>query len=101
VRGYGDIPSLPIAAMNTPDGPARTVPPADSVLEFIFLGTGTSSSLPHVACLTAPAGDPPCRACLAAVTPEGQRNVRVTACGSARAHLDWRSAAGIRQELCA
>ncbi|KAH9947948.1 beta-lactamase-like protein [Amylocystis lapponica] len=48
---------------------------ADPV-ELIFLGTGTSSCLPHVDCLTAPPGAKPCRTCLSTLTPEGKKNVR-------------------------
>lgn len=44
--------------------------------EFIFLGTGTSSSLPHLDCLTAPPGKKPCRTCLSTLTPEGKKNIR-------------------------
>ncbi|OBZ79141.1 hypothetical protein A0H81_00457 [Grifola frondosa] len=42
----------------------------------IFLGTGTSSSLPHVDCLTAPADEKQCRTCLSTLTPEGKKNIR-------------------------
>lgn len=45
-------------------------------IELIFLGTGTSSSLPHVSCLTAPPELPPCRTCLSTLTPEGKKNIR-------------------------
>ncbi|KAI0932604.1 hypothetical protein AcW1_000320 [Taiwanofungus camphoratus] len=45
-------------------------------VELIFLGTGTSSSLPHVDCLTAPPGRKPCRTCLSTLTPEGKKNIR-------------------------
>ncbi|KAF9458325.1 beta-lactamase-like protein [Collybia nuda] len=47
-----------------------------SPVELIFLGTGTSSSLPHVECLTAPPGDKPCKTCTSTLTPEGKRNIR-------------------------
>lgn len=45
--------------------------------ELIFLGTGTSSSLPHVDCLTAsPDEKPPCKTCLSTLTPAGKKNIR-------------------------
>ncbi|KAJ3772840.1 beta-lactamase-like protein [Lentinula raphanica] len=59
-----------------------TTSPSPST-EFIFLGTGTSSSIPHVDCLTRPPYDPddptskpPCRTCLSTLTPEGKKNIR-------------------------
>ncbi len=45
--------------------------------ELIFLGTGTSSSLPHVDCLTAPPDAKRCRTCLSTLYPEGKKNIRV------------------------
>ncbi|KAA1468472.1 hypothetical protein DENSPDRAFT_833766 [Dentipellis sp. KUC8613] len=45
-------------------------------VELIFLGTGTSSSLPHVDCLTAPPDAKPCRTCLSTLAPEGKKNIR-------------------------
>lgn len=45
-------------------------------IEFIFLGTGTSSSLPYLACLTAPPSKEPCRTCLSTLTLEGKKNIR-------------------------
>lgn len=45
-------------------------------IELIFLGTGTSSSLPHVECLTALPGDKPCITCLSTLTPQGKKNIR-------------------------
>ncbi|KIY52801.1 hypothetical protein FISHEDRAFT_34626 [Fistulina hepatica ATCC 64428] len=46
--------------------------------EFIFMGTGTSSCIPNLHCITQVPGDPgyPCKACFAAVTPEGRKNAR-------------------------
>jgi hypothetical protein len=52
-----------------------TVRPASGI-EFIFLGTGTSGSLPNVSCLTAPQGEPPCKTCLSTLKPEGKNNIR-------------------------
>ncbi|KAI9066725.1 hypothetical protein FKP32DRAFT_1589417 [Trametes sanguinea] len=49
---------------------------ADGPVELIFLGTGTSSTIPHVDCLTAPPGAKQCRTCLSTRTPEGKKNIR-------------------------
>ncbi|KAG6837877.1 hypothetical protein H0H93_013030 [Arthromyces matolae] len=48
----------------------------DAPIELIFLGTGTSSSVPHVDCLTAPPEATPCKTCLSTLTPEGKKNIR-------------------------
>ncbi|KAK0465222.1 beta-lactamase-like protein [Desarmillaria tabescens] len=45
-------------------------------VELIFLGTGTSSSIPHVDCLTNPPDGRRCRTCLSTLLPEGKRNIR-------------------------
>jgi phosphoribosyl 1,2-cyclic phosphodiesterase len=45
-------------------------------IEFIFLGTGTSGSLPNVSCLTAPENHVPCKTCLSTLKPEGKKNIR-------------------------
>ncbi|KAH7883855.1 beta-lactamase-like protein [Phlebopus sp. FC_14] len=45
-------------------------------IELLFLGTGTSSSIPHLDCLTAPPGRAPCMTCLSTLTPEGKKNIR-------------------------
>ncbi|KAJ7275455.1 beta-lactamase-like protein [Mycena haematopus] len=52
-------------------------------VEVIFLGTGTSSSVPHIDCITAHAipgssERPPCRTCLSTIdgSTEGQKNIR-------------------------
>lgn len=45
-------------------------------VELILLGTGTSSSLPHVDCLTAPPDSEPCRTCMSTLRPEGKKNIR-------------------------
>ncbi|RUS14953.1 hypothetical protein BC937DRAFT_93103, partial [Endogone sp. FLAS-F59071] len=44
------------------------------VEEIIFLGTGTSSCIPTVPCLTAP--NPVCKPCLSTLTPKGAKNIR-------------------------
>jgi len=46
-------------------------------LELVFLGTGTSSSTPHIDCLTADiTSRPPCNACFSTLTPAGKKNIR-------------------------
>lgn len=45
-----------------------------TVVEIIFLGTGTSSSVPTIACLTNPEKN--CRVCLSTQTPKGIKNNR-------------------------
>ncbi|KAK7694291.1 hypothetical protein QCA50_001473 [Cerrena zonata] len=50
--------------------------PNDDSVEVIFLGTGTSSGLPNVHCLTAPPEDEQCRTCLSTLQPEGKKNIR-------------------------
>ncbi|KAI0374482.1 hypothetical protein BV20DRAFT_961656 [Pilatotrama ljubarskyi] len=45
-------------------------------VEFILLGTGTSSTLPHVDCLTAPPGTKKCKTCWSTLYPEGKKNIR-------------------------
>ncbi|KAG7086372.1 hypothetical protein E1B28_002332 [Marasmius oreades] len=47
-------------------------------VELIFLGTGTSSGLPSIACLTQPLDEKTrgCRACLSTLKPEGKHNIR-------------------------
>ncbi|KAI6005123.1 beta-lactamase-like protein [Pisolithus orientalis] len=49
-------------------------PPSD--IELIFLGTGSSSSVPHLDCLTAPSDRKPCKTCLSTLTQEGKKNIR-------------------------
>ncbi|KAF9270572.1 hypothetical protein L218DRAFT_849070 [Marasmius fiardii PR-910] len=46
--------------------------------ELIFLGTGTSSSVPSISCLTQPpdAETPGCTTCLSTLKPEGKKNIR-------------------------
>ena len=48
------------------------VPP----IELLFLGTGTSCSIPHLDCLTAPPNRKPCLTCLSTLRPEGKKNIR-------------------------
>jgi len=55
-----------------PVSPSAHTDPA----EFIFLGTGPSSTLPHVDCLTAPPEATPCHTCLSTLRPEGKKNIR-------------------------
>ncbi|KAI8366045.1 metallo-beta-lactamase family protein [Radiomyces spectabilis] len=45
-----------------------------SLVEVIFLGTGTSGGVPNVSCLTDPAQS--CGVCLSAVTDQGRKNMR-------------------------
>ncbi|KAI8051071.1 beta-lactamase-like protein [Gilbertella persicaria] len=45
-----------------------------SVVEIVFLGTGTSSSVPSISCLTSPKKS--CSVCLSSQTPEGRKNNR-------------------------
>ncbi|KAF8213524.1 beta-lactamase-like protein [Mycena galopus ATCC 62051] len=52
-------------------------------VEVVFLGTGTSSSVPHIDCITAHAipgssQRPPCRTCLSTIdgSAEGKKNIR-------------------------
>ena len=47
-----------------------------SGLDLIFLGTGTSGSVPNISCLTAPPDEKPCETCLSTLTPEGKKNIR-------------------------
>ncbi|KAG5648258.1 hypothetical protein DXG03_006216 [Asterophora parasitica] len=51
-------------------------PNGPSPVELIFLGTGTSSSLPHIECITAPPDAKRCKTCLSTLTPEGKKNIR-------------------------
>lgn len=45
-----------------------------TVVEIVFLGTGTSSSVPTVSCLTDT--EKTCKVCLSSQTPEGRKNNR-------------------------
>lgn len=55
---------------------------SNNYVEFIFLGTGASGSVPHLSCLTPSENEneneKPCRTCLSTVdgSPEGRRNIR-------------------------
>ncbi|KAI0639096.1 beta-lactamase-like protein [Trametes polyzona] len=51
-------------------------PSSSDDVEFILLGTGTSSTIPHVDCLTAPPGAKRCRTCLSTLHPDGKKNIR-------------------------
>jgi phosphoribosyl 1,2-cyclic phosphodiesterase len=52
-----------------------TTPESNST-EIILLGTGASSSVPHVECLTALPGQRTCKTCHSALTPQGKKNNR-------------------------
>src|SRR6266404_1637402 len=58
-----------------PANPTHLIQAAPGI-EFIFLGTGTSGSLPNVSCLTAHESEAPCKTCLSTLKPEGKKNVR-------------------------
>jgi len=45
-------------------------------MEVLFMGTGTSSGLPLVECLTRHPNEPQCACCTATRTPSGGKNVR-------------------------
>ena len=47
-----------------------------STFDLIFMGTGTSGSVPNISCLTAPPDVEPCHTCLSTLTPEGKKNIR-------------------------
>ena len=44
--------------------------------DLIFLGTGTSGSVPNISCLTAPPDQEPCQTCLSTLTSDGKKNIR-------------------------
>ena len=69
------IPTFFPSYSNMSDNTSHLVQVASGV-EFIFLGTGTSGSLPNVSCLTAPETDTPCKTCLSTLRAEGKKNVR-------------------------
>lgn len=45
-----------------------------TIVEIVFLGTGTSGAVPNVSCLTNP--EQPCKVCISAMTPEGKKNMK-------------------------
>ncbi|GJJ68254.1 phosphoribosyl 1,2-cyclic phosphate phosphodiesterase [Entomortierella parvispora] len=61
----GAIGTMAIAAMTAG---------AAGATELIFLGTGTSSGVPSVPCLTDP--NPTCKVCLSTLKPEGVKNIK-------------------------
>ena len=56
--------------------PTACQPKLTPALEAIFLGTGTSGSVPNVSCLTAPPHEEQCQTCRSTLTPEGSKNKR-------------------------
>ncbi|KAH8120514.1 beta-lactamase-like protein [Phellopilus nigrolimitatus] len=63
--------SLTTSSTNNASSAARP-----NELEFIFLGTGCSSALPLVKCVTASPDVPQCRTCLSTLDPAGRKNMR-------------------------
>jgi len=49
---------------------------ADSEMDLIFHGTGTSSGLPLIECLVLPPGEDKCPTCTSSQTSEGRKNFR-------------------------
>lgn len=47
-----------------------------AAFDLIFLGTGSSGSLPNISCLTAPPDEEQCQTCLSTRTPAGKKNER-------------------------
>lgn len=45
-----------------------------TVVEIVFVGTGTSGAVPNVSCLTEQ--PPTCKVCVSAMTPEGRKNMK-------------------------
>lgn len=45
-----------------------------TIVEIVFLGTGTSGAVPNVSCLTNP--EQSCKVCLSAMTPQGKKNMK-------------------------
>ena len=72
------------------------IPTQDTNIEFIFLGTGTSSSLPTIACLTAGPDKPRCETCHSTTTPEGKHNIR----RNTSAVLRVKGADGVKRCVC-
>lgn len=56
--------------------PSLPVDGSPTGIELLFLGTGTSSSIPYIDCLTAPSNRKPCKTCLSTLTLDGKRNIR-------------------------
>jgi hypothetical protein len=61
-----------------------SVPPNGGDVEFVFMGTGTSSSLPNIECVTASFQARKCKTCLSTLTPEGKKNIRRNTSGVIR-----------------
>jgi hypothetical protein len=61
-----------------------SVPPSGGDAEFIFMGTGTSSSVPNIECVTASVQARKCKTCLSTLTPEGKKNIRRNTSGVIR-----------------